>query len=298
MDIRNIQTFIRAAELGSFTKVAEETQYVQSTVSMQIQQLERELGYPLFDRIGKRVSLTALGIEFLNYAYRITQAMQEASELNKKAEDMCGILRVGILESLLFGNMLGILPNFKNTYKNLNLQLKMGQTTELLQMLKQNQLDMVYLSAGLNTDPDLCCHYRRKEQLVFISSPDHPAAKQKKIPVSQLLSYDFVVTEHSGVCYGRLRELAAQHNESLRASVEVDSTVAIASLVQKNMALAFLPKYSVQKLLEDKSLAALDVDLEPQIYYSQILSHKRRWASPFMEKLIARIAEAYPDSES
>lgn len=296
MDIRNIQTFIRAAELGSFTKVADEMQYVQSTVSMQIQQLERELGYPLFDRIGKRVSLTALGEEFLNYAYKITQAMEEASSLNKNAEEMCGTLRVGVLESLLFGNMLQLLPGFKNTYKNLNLQLKMGQTTDLLQQLKQNQLDMVYLSAGLNADPDLRCHYKRKEQLVFISSPDHPLAKGEKISVKELLAYDFVVTEHSGVCYGRLRELAARHNENLKACVEVDSTIAIASLVQKDMALAFLPKYSVQRQLKEKSLHVVDVDVEPQIYYSQILCHKRRWVSPFMEALIARIAAAYPEN--
>lgn len=297
MDIRNIQTFIRAAELGSFTKVAEELQYVQSTVSMQIRQLEQELGYPLFDRIGKRVSLTALGAEFLGYAYRITQAMQEASSLNKDAEDMSGTLRVGILESLLFANILELLPDFKSTYQNLNLQLKMGQTTELLQQLKENRLDMVYLSAGLNTDPDLRCHYKRGEQLIFVCSPEHPVAKQKKISVNELLRYDFVVTEHSGICYGRLRELAAQHNGNLRASIEVDSTIAITSLIQTNPALAFLPKYSVQKQLDENCLIAVNVDLQPQIYYSQILSHKDRWVSPFMKELITRIAAAYPERE-
>ena len=297
MDIRNIQTFIRAAELGSFTKVAEELQYVQSTVSMQIRQLEQELGYPLFDRIGKRVSLTALGAEFLGYAYQITQTMQEALSLNKDAADMDGTLRVGILESLLFANILELLPEFKSAYRNLKLQLKMGQTTELLQQLKENRLDMVYLSAGLNTDPDLRCHYRRREQLIFVCSPEHPAAKQEKIPVSELLRYDFIVTEHSGICYGRLQELAAQHDGSLRASIEVDSTVAIASLIQRNMALAFLPKYSVQKQLDEKRLIPVDVDLEPQIYYSQILSHKDRWVSPFMKELITRIAAARPESE-
>ena len=296
MDIRNIQTFIRAAELGSFTKVAEERQYVQSTVSMQIQQLERELGYPLFDRIGKRVSLTALGAEFLNYAYKITQAMQEATSINKKTEDMCGTLRVGILESLLFAHMLELLPKFKSTYPNLSLQLKIGQTKELLDQLKENRLDMVYLSAGLNTDPDLQCHYKRREQLIFVCSPNHPAAKRKNIPVSELFSYDFVVTEHSGICYGRLQKLAAQHNRCLHASIEVDSTIAIASLIQTNMALAFLPKYSVQKLLDEKCLTELDVDLEPQIYYSQILSHKQRWVSPFMETLIAQIKMICPEN--
>ena len=52
MDIRTINTFVRAVELGSFTKAADELNYVQSTVTMQIQQLEKDLGYPLFDRIG------------------------------------------------------------------------------------------------------------------------------------------------------------------------------------------------------------------------------------------------------
>ena len=56
MNIRSLQTFIRVVELKSFTKAACELNYVQSTVTMQIQQLEKELGYPLFDRIGKKSS--------------------------------------------------------------------------------------------------------------------------------------------------------------------------------------------------------------------------------------------------
>lgn len=295
MDLRNLQTFIQAAELGSFTKAAEESQYVQSTVSTQIQQLEKELGYPLFDRIGKRVSLTVLGERFLSYAYQITQAVQDASNLDKSPEDVRGALRIGLLESLLFGNMLPLLPWFKSTYKNVDLRLKMGQASELLQQLRQNQLDMVYLSADLNTDPELRCLYRRREQLIFVASPQHPLANQSEISVSQLLSWDFVVTEHAGICYGRLRALAAWHNTTLYASVEVDSTVAIAELVEHNMALAFLPEYSVRRQLEQRKMVKLNVNLEPQIYYSQILCHKNRWVTPFMENLISRIKLTYPE---
>ena len=68
MDIKSIRTFVRVAELKSFTKAANEMNYVQSTVTMQIKQLEKELGYPLFDRIGKKVSLTLNGMQFLSYA--------------------------------------------------------------------------------------------------------------------------------------------------------------------------------------------------------------------------------------
>lgn len=297
MDLRNIQTFIRVAELGSFTKAANELGYVQSAITMQIQQLEKELEFPLFDRIGKRVSLTTMGIEFLDYAYEIKRTMQRASNLGKNIADIHGTLRVGILESLLFANMLHIIPRFKAAYRNLDLCLKMGQTTELLQQLKQNKLDMVYLSAGVNVDPDLHCYYKRREQLAFVSSPDHEVAMRSKVSVEEILTYDLIVTEHSGVCYGRLLELAQQYHTALHTPIEVDSTIAIATLLQNNKGLAFLPEYAVRKQLDAGSLCRVDVDLEPQVYYSQILVHKNRWLSPFIAKMIEEIRRAYPDRE-
>lgn len=298
MEIRNVQTFIRVAELKSFTRVAKEMNYVQSTVTMQIQQLEKELGYPLFDRIGKTVSLTALGEEFLSYAYELVRIMRKAVSLNRDLGEIRGTLRLGVLESLLFGTVLDILPAYKAACKNLDLQLKMGQTTELLQQLKQNQLDMVYLSADLNTDPELRCCYQRAENLIFLSAPGHPLAAQQRIPAETLFGFDFVVTERSGICYSRLQALAARHNAMLRAGVEVDSTVAIASLLRKEMGIAFLPEYSVSSYLRQGSLIRLDVDLPPQIYYSQILCHKNRWISPFMDGLIQAIQAARtPDTQ-
>lgn len=295
MDFRNIETFLRAAELGSFTAAAQELNYVQSTVTMQIQQLERELGYPLFDRMGRKISLTSMGERFLSYARQLAHTVDLALQLDRDPAELPGTLRVGILESLLFGHMLELLPRLKAKFPNLNLQLKMGQAAELLLQLKQNRLDMVYLSADLNTDPNLQCCCRREEQLVFLSSAAHPLAKQKNIPMKTLLTHDFMVTEHSGICYGRLQELAARHDALLRTSVEVDSTVAITALIQNHMSLAFLPAYAVQKQLREGSLRQLDVELEPQIYYSQVLCHKSRWISPFMSGLIDLIRERKPE---
>ncbi len=297
MDLRNIQTFIRVSELGSFTKAAQELGYVQSTITMQIQQLEKELGFPLFDRVGKRISLSPMGSEFLEHAYKIMQSIWEASNLGRDTAELHGMLRVGVLESLLFSNMLQLLPRFKNCYKNMDLQIKMGQASDLLHQLKENQLDMVYLSAGLNTDPDLCCYYKRRENLIFVCGSNHAFAKEHRVNIQKLLSQDFIVTEHSGICYGRLRELAERYDSVLRSSVELDSTIAIAALLQENTALTFLPEYSVQKQLQEGSLVRVDVDLEPQVYYSQILGHKKHWVSPFMAGLIGEIRNAFPERE-
>ena len=294
MDIRNIHTFVRVAELKSFTKTAEELNYVQSTVTMQIQQLERELGYPLFDRIGKKVSLTSLGMEFLTYAHEILQAIEKAETLGKNAFDIRGVLRLGVSESILCGVLIDLLPSFKKQYKNLDLRIKTGHTPELLEQLKQNQLDMLYLSANLNTEPDLCSHYVREEHIVFLSGPKHPLAQKKKISLEEVMQNDLLVTEREGICYARLRELAAEYNVTLRESVEIDSIFVIADLVQEGMGVAFLPEYAVAKRIEEGKLVKLDVDIPPQIYYSQILCHKNRWMSPFMTTLIDRIKETRP----
>lgn len=289
MEIRNLETFIRVAELGSVTKAAEEMGFVQSTVSMQIRQMELELGYPLFDRIGKRVSLTALGEEFLQSAYEMVNIMDRAVA-KKDSSEMRGTLRIGVLESLLFSNLLEVLPRFKEKFPKVDLRLKMGQTEELIRSLKQNQLDLVYLSADLNADRELVCCYQRRESIVFICSPAHRFAG-KKVSATELLGEPFVVTERTGVCYGRLQALAAQNNMLVQDSVEVDSTVAIVALVQKRMGLGFLPEYSVEKHLRNGVLTKLSTDIPEQTYYSQILCHKKRWLSPLMAGFIETIAQ-------
>ena len=71
MDFRNLITFIQVAELGSFTRAAEKLGYSQPTVSLQIKQLEKEIGVQLFERIGHTVSLTDAGRSALAYAQHI-----------------------------------------------------------------------------------------------------------------------------------------------------------------------------------------------------------------------------------
>ena len=71
MELRNVKTFIKIAEIGNFSKAATELGYAQSTVTMQIQTLERELGVSLFERNGKSAVLSAAGKEFLDYAYNL-----------------------------------------------------------------------------------------------------------------------------------------------------------------------------------------------------------------------------------
>ncbi len=293
MDLRCVKTFVKVAELESFTKAAEHLSYVQSTVTMQIQQLENELGFPLFDRIGKRISLTSFGKEFLNYAYELLHIAGKAQTLGQNKICERGRLRVGVPESVMFAKLMTILPQFKSKYRDIELCIKTGHTTQLLKELKQNELDIVYTSADLNTDPDICCYDTKKEHIVFVCGKNHPLAAKKGVSAKELMSYEFLVTEREGVCYTRLRQIAAQHNEVVLTSVEVDSVHVITELVIKEMGIAFLPEYAITDKLQSGEIVKIDVNIALQEYYSQILCHKSRWISPVVRALIDIIKKTY-----
>lgn len=287
MDLTNIRTFLRVVELGSFAKAAEDLKYSQSTVTAQIQALEKELGVPLFDRIGRRNYLSDVGREFLQYAIDIQGIMQKASTIGSSSTEFKSTLRIGVLESILFSVILNLIPQLKKRYPNLDLDVKVDQTATLIQMLKQNELDVIYISSVINTDASLVCHYRKEEVVVFAANHLHPLANQKKIPLKTILQYPYIASETSGHCYNTLVRLAAAINQQLNCAIVINDLDAISILLRDNISITFLPKYSItSQYLQNNGLISLDVDIPPQIYYGQILTRDGRWISPPMESFI------------
>jgi len=297
MDIQSIKTFIEVASLENFTKAAEELNYAQSTVTMQIQRLEEELGFPLFERIGRKNYLTAAGQEFLPHAVEMLRIIQKVGTLGHELSEMTGTLRIGALESLMFSSALHIIPQLHNYFPNIDIQLKLGQTSELLTLLKQNQLDLVYASYSSIEDPLLVSCYKRREEVIFIAGPQHPLASRKKIPLDELLTYPFIVAEPSGRCYGMLHEIASRAGKDLRHPVTVDDIEAICLLLPNEQSISFLPEYSLTDKLKCGKIIKLDVDIPPQIFYSQLIYHKNKWLSPYMERFIDMVREYRPERD-
>ena len=101
MEIRNLITFTKVAETQSLSKAAKALGYAQSTVTMQMQQLEQELGAQLYERVGKQIRITQTGQEFLSYAGAIVRMSEEALQVGKQdTSAVSGSLRLGILSPL------------------------------------------------------------------------------------------------------------------------------------------------------------------------------------------------------
>ena len=295
MDTRTLQTFLRVHDLGSFTKAAAELGYAQSTVTVQIRQLEQELGYPLFDRLGKRVYLTDLGRQFLPYAMEIVDLSRQAGTLGKDPHRIRGTLRLGVLESLLFTTLTEVLPRYQELFPLVELEVKMGRTKDLMAWLRENKLDLVYYSGDKNADPELACSYCRKERMSFVAPLDSPLAGRTAC-LEEFLAYPLIVTERSGVCYRRLKALAEERRIPVRHAMELDNTKTILELVARGAGYAFLPGYSVAREVENGVLTELDVDVPAQTYYSQIVSRSGKWASPCQTGMVELIRQAKPEN--
>ena len=112
MELRQLSTFIRVAQFKSFSKAAESLGYSQSAVTVQIRQLEEELHTRLFDRMGKRITLTDPGAQFLSRAYDVLNEVNKARLSVADAGELHGRLHIGTIESLCFAKLPAVLRQF------------------------------------------------------------------------------------------------------------------------------------------------------------------------------------------
>ena len=123
MEIRNLNTFLHAASLQNITRAAAELGYSQSAVSVQIRQLEQELGMPLFDRIGKNVYLTDFGRSLVPYARSAVTAVAAVENFGKSDAVLGGAIRVGITDSLFELLMKPLLPAYHARFPKVLVEL-------------------------------------------------------------------------------------------------------------------------------------------------------------------------------
>lgn len=289
MELKNVFTFLRVAELGSFTKTANELGYSQSTITVQIRQLETELGFPLFDRIGKKVSLTPMGEEFVTYASAIMRITEKARAMGRTSGTYYGTLRLGILESLFMWRFSDLIPCFHRELPFIGIEIKTASGSELYQMLRQNELDIVYILGKKLTQRDCIRACTNPERMVFVTASDNPLIHTNQLLLGEVLRQPLILAERMAIYRRELDEAAAAQNIEVTPFLEVDNVVALRKLLKQKMGVSFLPEYSVAESVRKGELSILEVkDCDIRLW-SQVMYHRNKWVTPQMELFIKLI---------
>ena len=298
MELRNIETFIKLTELENFSRTAEYLGYAQSTVTIQIQQLEKELGFQLFERIGKRVILTNLGKLFLSKAKEMYKLEEQMLHLGDLGNEVRGSLRIGSIESLVNPYSVNLINKFHKSYPKITLEIKTSHTTELIQMVKQNTIDIAVGFGEKIVDRDCCIVHSLPYKLSFVAPQNYDLVKHKNISLSEVLARPLLLTERASIYRRELENMAANQNIIICPIIEIDNTLVLMNLVQNGLGISFLPSYILGKSISTNKLSILDVKDCDRIYWYQIFHHRNKWVSPPMQAFIEMVIRSSSNKNS
>ncbi len=283
MEIRNITTFLKVAATQNFSKAAEQLGYSQSAVTIQIQQLERELQTQLFERIGKRVYLTKSGEDFVAYANQIMNAVEQAAAFSGEKNTLKGKLRIGGVESVCTTLIPELILELHEAFPEIELVIRSGTTDELIELAKRNELDFVFTLDKKLNHPEWICASQTAEEIIFA------APKKQNFPamsIEELVQKPFILTERGAAYRYELEQLLTEQELRIEPILEIGNTETIIKLLKRGMGYSFLPKCTVRQELENEELVQIQTDFPVVKMYCQLLYHKNKWLTPQMNAFI------------
>lgn len=283
MEFRNMKTFLKVSDLQSFTKAAEELGYSQSTVTVQIKQLEEELGVLLFERIGKNVKLTEQGRVFRSQAREIVHAVEQLRSTMGETEQIRGSLRVGTVDSLCTKRMPYILQEFRKHCPLVETVVRTGSNETLYDMVQKNEVDLIYFLDRRQFRDDWVKVMEQEEPAHFVAASGHPLTNEGFVTLTELLAEPLLLTER-GMSYRRSLEIAVAMEElELRPVLELANTDVLVNLVIHNAGVAYFPDFITEEHVEAGELAVIQCVMDVEPVWSQLIYHKDKLLTPQMK---------------
>ena len=186
MELRQLKYFLKARDLLNFTEAAKALNISQSTLSQQIKQLENELNVPLFNRIGKRITLTEAGNLFGEYALQSINRADEGLMLLQDLKNLnTGKITIGVIYSMriLFTKTL---IQFANQYPNIKIQVVFGTTKDLLEKLNLHQFDFILAFNEESKDAQLKYQTLLKANMVLVTAKKSSLAQKTNISLNEV----------------------------------------------------------------------------------------------------------------
>ncbi len=291
MELRNLITFIHVAELGSFTKTAEQLGYSQSTVSFQIKQLEEELGCLLFERINHTITLTERGRELISYAHQVRVLTNEFKESLSKEEVLSGHIHIVTPDSVCDDMINSHYIDFYRKYPSISIRFTTGDSAVMLNMLDHNEADVIITLDQRLYNKDYIIAKEEPLSMHFVASADSKFAGVGNLSVRDIVDEPFILTEY-GQGYRRIfdRELAKMSLE-ITPFLEIGRTDIITRMIAESNMISFLPDFVTEDMIASGKLCYLDVrDFKVDIW-KQLIYHKNKWLSKSMKTFIDFVKE-------
>lgn len=261
--MRQLRVFTAAATHLSFARAAAELHLTPPAVSLQIAELERHAGTPLFDRLGKRLHLTQAGEAMLRASRQIIEQVRQLEEELAALNGIeGGVLNVGVISAGDYF-LATLLAEFCARHHQVRMSLSVSNREELLKKLEDNAVDLAVMShppaKGAFHAFAFAAH-----PIVVVASPAHPLAGARRLPVSALAKERFIARERGSLTRHAMDEILAAAGIRPQIVIETASNETIKQTAAAGFGIAFISAHAIGYEVESRKLAVLDVQGLPE----------------------------------
>jgi DNA-binding transcriptional LysR family regulator len=284
MDLVYFQTFREVALRQSFTRAAEELGYAQSSVTTQIQKLEKAYGVQLFERYSKGLRLTSAGEELLKIVVQMLDLYQQSKE--KLTRQGGGTLSIGTIDSLASYYLPPLIQQIRYKYSDLIIRLQPDREDLIVNKVKEGELDIGLILESKPSDPTLKWLTIREEPLVLIANSEHPLSILDNVELGHLNGIEWIMTEDSCNYRIMLEKVLRSKGISYRVGLELGNPEAIKRCVMAGSGISLLPKMVAEEEILRGELIVLPF-AHPDIRLDlQLVIHPKKWISHALQEFI------------
>jgi len=266
LTLRQLRLFEAVATHLSYSRAAEHMSLTQPAVSMQVQQLEAELGLQLLVKAGKRVSLSQAGEEMLRQTRRILNQVhiaEEAVEAFHTTEGGGGLLHLGVVPTAHYFAP-ALLMAFAQQWPGVKFKLTVDRRDKILGMLQEHQLDLA-IAGYPPSEADVEAETFAQHPHCVVAAANHPLARKRRIHWDALRDEPFIFREPGSATRQFFEHLLQAQSLQVKVSMELSGNETIKQAVMAGMGISFLSAHTFQIELEAGRLAVLNLQDMPKM---------------------------------
>lgn len=260
--LHQLKVFEAVARHSSFTRAAEELFLTQPTVSMQVKQLAKAVGLPLFEQVGKQLYLTTAGQELYTTCHDV---FEKISQFEIVVADLKGLKQGGLRLSTITTAKYVIprlLGPFCQRYPGIDVSLTVTNHERVLENLLHNRDDL-YIVSQTPEDIDVSFHPFLENPLVVLAPRSHPLAGEKNIPIERLADEPFIMREPGSGTRKAVQALFDRHGVSVKVKLDLGSNEAIKQAIAGGLGLSVLSRHVLALEGLNSQITVLDVQEFP-----------------------------------
>ena len=296
MEFSQLEAFLEAANRGSFRRAADALYLSQPSVSARVQTLENEVGVALFHRTARGVRLTDMGRIFLPFAQRSIETLRRGREvLESVRQTSAGILNMATARVIGTYVLPETLQKFQQLYPDANLHIKVGGSSDVLQMVVDEEVQLGL--ARFMQHPDVDALHFYDEEAVLVVHPGHSFTKTRVAAMSQVAQEPLIVYDPGdpGSSYFQfINRVCRDAGVTAKVEMNLDSVEAAKNMVRLGLGVSFLPRSAVRREVEFESLILIDLaEVPPVLLPTYLLLRRGQEIGPTARSFLKLLQETY-----